>query len=128
MMFSTEEVDHLRVDSRLRDLIKRGYRFVHRRDADGSVHTVVGIRPHHTVVDIIRITGPDSAVATRIPGGEQDIFEPSVVLWRRAGPTGEVLEKLLTLPEKPEPAGRRPIQGCWVPGDGGRATWLTATG
>ncbi|HET6503639.1 MAG TPA: hypothetical protein VFG87_23060 [Amycolatopsis sp.] len=128
MMFSSEEVDLLRVDSRLRDLIKRGYRFVHRRDAEGNVHTVVGIRPHHTVVDIIRITDRDSAVATRIPGGEQDIFEPSVVLWRGAGPTGEVLEELLTLPEKPDPCGRRAIPGCWVPGEGGRATWLAATG
>jgi hypothetical protein len=116
-----------RIEGRLRDLIDRGYRFIHRRDAEGGLLTVVGVRPHHSVVDVVRINAEDDAAATRIPGGEPDIFEPSVVLWHREGDARGVLDELLALPDRTEPAGGRPVQGCWVPGEGGRATWLAAT-
>lgn len=116
------------IDSRLEAMIARGYRFIHQHDQDGRLVTVVGVRPHHTVVDVVHINGEDDVVATRLPGEEPDIFEPGIVLWRHAGDARNVLDELLALPDTTEAASGQPLRGCWVPSEGGRAMWMAATG
>ncbi|HJQ44954.1 MAG TPA: hypothetical protein VJ870_01350 [Amycolatopsis sp.] len=113
------------VESRLMDLIGRGYQFIHPRDRDGGVVAVVGIRAHHTVVDVLRIDGEDDVTAFRIPGAEEDILNPRTILWRCRGEADEVLDHLLALPDSHAATGRQ-VSGCWVPGDTGRAKWLAA--
>lgn len=113
------------VDSRLTDLIDRGYRFIHPRDDGGRVVAVVGIRAHHTVVDVLRIDGEDDVTAFRIPGDEQDILNPRTMLWCRRGAAHDVLDDLLALADDQAATGRQ-VRGCWVPGDTGRAKWLAA--
>jgi hypothetical protein len=125
-MSSAEVVSPGMVTKRLQDLVARGYRFIHRRDTDGRMLSVLGVRPHHTVVDVVHINGEDDVVATRIPGGEVDILEPSKVLWRRDGDARTVLDELLALPDAAETPEGRPVTGCWIRGEGGRATWVSA--
>ncbi|MFD2417881.1 hypothetical protein [Amycolatopsis pigmentata] len=114
------------VTKRLQDLVARGYRFVHRTDAEGRVLSVLGIRPHHTVVDVVCLNAEDDVVATRVPGGEVDVLEPAKVLWRRDGDARTVLEDLLALPDSAEAPEGRPVAGCWIRTESGRATWVAA--
>ncbi|HKS46235.1 MAG TPA: hypothetical protein VJT49_14210 [Amycolatopsis sp.] len=116
------------MESRLQDLIDRGYRFIHPRDGEGRVIAVVGIRPHHSVVDVVRINAEDDVVASRMPGDEMDVLDPAKVLWRRAGRAEQVLDELLALPDQEDSAAGKTIHGCWVPGEGGMAKWMAATG
>jgi hypothetical protein len=87
------------VETRLMDLIERGYRFIHPRDADGAVVAVVGVRPHGPVIDILRLDAENDATALRVPADEQDLLAPSRTLWHFHGPAGEVLDELLALPD-----------------------------
>lgn len=113
------------VDARLMDLIDRGYRFLHPRDGDGRVLAVVGIRAHGAVIDVIRLDAEDDVAAFRVPGDETNVLEPRKMLWRCRGGAHEVLDELLALSDSYQNSGGRPVQGCWVPGEGGRAKWLT---
>ena len=113
------------VESRLTDLIDRGYRFIHPRDDDGRVVAVVGIRAHHTVVDVLQIDAEDDVVAFRVSGDEQDILHPRRMLWRCRGTAHDVLDELLALPDD-YAATEHQVRGCWVPGNAGRAKWLAA--
>ena len=84
------------VDSQLRALVGRGFRFADPRDESGEVLAVVGIRVHDEVVDVVELRGEDDAVATRMPRG-QDILAPRQVYWRAQGPASVVLARLLFL-------------------------------
>jgi hypothetical protein len=112
------------IDDRLQDLIGRGYRFVHPRDAKGTVIAVVGVRAHDSVIDVVRLNAEDDVQATRMPGDEADILAPETVLWRTEGDADAVLDKLLALPDGGENASKP--AGCWVATSSGRATWLAA--
>ncbi|WP_236791522.1 hypothetical protein [Amycolatopsis sp. GM8] len=87
------------VETRLMDLIGRGYRFIHPRDPDGTVIAVVGVRPHGTVIDILRLDAENDATALRVPADEQDLLTPSRTLWQCRGAADEVLDELLALPD-----------------------------
>lgn len=110
----------------LQGLVARGYRFAYRRDTDGGVLSVLGVRPHHTVVDVVRINAEDDVGATRIPGDEVDILDPAKVLWRRDGDAHAVLDELLALPDTAGNPEGRAVTGCWIRGEGGRAIWVPA--
>jgi hypothetical protein len=84
------------VDTQLRALVARGFRFVDPRDEHGEVLAVVGVRAHDDVVDVVELHGEDNAVATRMPA-DQDILAPRRVHWREQGPASVVLAKLLCL-------------------------------
>jgi hypothetical protein len=83
----------------LRELIARGYQFVHPRDGNGEVLEIVGIRMHGSVVDVVRLGAEDNVVAMRMPGDEKNILAPARVLWRSFGSVGTVLAEALALPE-----------------------------
>ncbi|GAA5157316.1 hypothetical protein [Amycolatopsis dongchuanensis] len=124
MTYSAEQTS---VEARLLDLIDRGYKFLHPCDADGNVVTVVGIRAHGSVIDVIRLDAEDDAVATRLPGDEQDVLAPRKLLWRCRGSAHDVLDELLALADDYGADRAKPIPGCWVPGEHGRAKWLAAS-
>lgn len=129
-MTCSPELAHSEVEATLGRLIARGYRFVHPRDADGELVTVVGVRMHETVVDVVRLDAEDDVTATRMPYDEPNILEPKQILWRRNGDMDSVVDELLELPddEYAEPApSYRTGKGCWVPNGSGRAKWLQAT-
>ncbi|GAA3558266.1 hypothetical protein GCM10022222_47310 [Amycolatopsis ultiminotia] len=113
------------IERGLKELIARGYQFVHPTDECGEVQAVVGVRVHDGVVDVVRLNAEDDVEATRLPSDEQNIFAPETWLWRSRGAAPTVLAELLALPEKPA-AAVAPAQGCWVPGRGGRSKWLAA--
>lgn len=114
------------ITKRLMELVARGYRFIHRTDTEGRVLSVLGVRPHHTVVDVVCLNAEDDVVATRMPGGEVDILEPVKILWRRDGDARTVLGELLALPDSAEAPEGRPVAGCWLRSESGRATWVSA--
>ncbi|QGK69321.1 hypothetical protein GIY23_07055 [Allosaccharopolyspora coralli] len=120
-------------DSLLHELIGRGFQFLHPCDEHGEVVAVVGVRAHHDVVDVLRLHSEDDAVATRIPGDEENILAPSRMAWQSTGTAVHVLGDLLSLPDQHTPGLADPQQpsaaarGCWVPGGPGRAKWLAAT-
>ncbi|GDY29586.1 hypothetical protein [Gandjariella thermophila] len=120
--------EHGAVEDRLRDLIARGFQFLHPRDAEGELVAVVGVRAHHNVVDVLQLHAEDDATAFRIPGDERDIMAPSTTLWRCSGAAIEVLNALLALAD-PAPAAQTgdAAKGCWVPVRPGRARWVRAT-
>jgi hypothetical protein len=97
MMLSIESA--FGVEARLRQLIARGFRFVHPRDDQGEIVTIVGFRAHDDVIDVIRLHSEDHVVATRIPGDEDDLLTPTTVLWESTGPMRQVLDDLLDLPD-----------------------------
>jgi hypothetical protein len=72
----------------------RGFQFVNPRDESGAVLAVVGVRAHHDVLDVIRLTSAQEAVASRVP-----IDAPTTDIWRESGPSHEVLDRLLALPD-----------------------------
>nr|WP_083940287.1 hypothetical protein [Saccharomonospora saliphila] len=113
-------------------MIEQGFQFVHPRDDSGEIVTIVGVRAHGPVVDVVRLDAEDEVTASRMPGDEDNILAPRTVLWQRTGEMREVIDDLLALPEPSvEPqSGRRTAsaRGCWVPGTRGRAKWLAATG
>ncbi|ATY15477.1 hypothetical protein CU254_37645 [Amycolatopsis sp. AA4] len=114
------------LDQGLQQLIARGYQFVHPTNGAGEVQAVVGVRVHDNVVDVVRLNAEDDVEATRLPGGEQNIFAPTSTLWRSRGEASQVLGEVLALPERPSAAPAAPANGCWVPGRGGRSKWLAA--
>lgn len=116
-------------EARLRKLIARGFRFVHPRDSKGNIVAVVGVRAHHTVIDVVELWSEGNVTARRMPGDESNVLEPQRELWSRTGPSATVLDELLDLadeyPADPREAGRQ--TGCWVPVRPGHAAWLAAT-
>ncbi|WP_007024336.1 hypothetical protein [Saccharomonospora iraqiensis] len=126
-----EAAEARQVEEILGRLIEHGYRFVHPRDDSGEIMTIVGVRAHGAVVDVVRLDAEDAVNATRMPVDEADILAPRTVLWSRDGALAEVVDALLALPEVPDgtSAPRRSggARGCWVPGTRGRAKWLAAT-
>ncbi|EHR63783.1 hypothetical protein [Saccharomonospora cyanea] len=127
---ATEAAEAAEVEDTLGRLVERGYKFVHPRDAEGEIITIVGVRVHGTVVDVVRLDAEDEVTAMRMPAEESDILAPSTLLWRRDGGMREVVDALLDLPEAPEPQVRphgAAARGCWVRGNRGQAKWLRAT-
>ncbi|GAB3485677.1 hypothetical protein [Amycolatopsis cihanbeyliensis] len=123
-------------EAALRRLINSGYRFVHPRDADGEIVAVVGVRAHHTVVDVVRLDAEDEVTAARVPGDEENVLEPVTVLWRSSGAVGDVVGELLALADEDHAAPRpqwatsataAATKGCWVAGQAGRTKWLVAS-
>ncbi|GAA4539020.1 hypothetical protein [Amycolatopsis samaneae] len=88
------------IESGLQELISRGYQFVHQSDERGEVSAVVGVRVHDQVVDVVRLNSEDDVEATRMPGGEENIFEPERWLWRSRGEGARVLTEVLALPDE----------------------------
>lgn len=120
------------LETGLRELIARGYQFVHPRDARGEVLEIVGIRVHDNVVDVVRLNAEDDVIAMRMPGDEDNILSPERVLWQLAGPVGDVLKQILALPEDHTPGsvntpGSASAKGCWVSSGRGDAKWLSAS-
>ena len=87
------------IETGLQQLVARGYQFVHPADERGEVLAVVGVRVHDDVVDVVRLNAEDDVVATRMPGTEENIFEPERWLWRRRGEGAQVLAEILSLPD-----------------------------
>ncbi|GDY31567.1 hypothetical protein [Gandjariella thermophila] len=119
------------VEGALRELVARGFHFVHPRDGSGELVAVIGVRPHHGVVDVLRLHAEDDATACRMPGGEPDVLAPRSTLWQVSGAAREVLRQLLALPERlpaaaPDDRGERVARGCWVPVSAGRFRWLAS--
>lgn len=112
----------------LTELMRRGFQFVHPRDAHGEVVAVVGVRAHGGVIDVVRLEAEDDVTATRMPGGEPDILAPRTVLWQETGSVADVVVSVLALSDDEfVPAAAGAAKGCWVPGHTGRARWLAAT-
>ena len=116
------------VADQLRNLVARGFKFIHPRTGEGRLVAVVGVRAHHHVVDVVEVRTETDVVATRMPADEENVLAPTDVLWRTTGPASTVLAELLTLPDDPQhEAQARSANGCWVPIHPGRSRWLTAT-
>ena len=84
---------------RLRELINRGYRFIHPASPDGAVIAIIGIRAHDNVIDVIVLNSEDDVRATRMPDDEDDIYAPRTTLWQTEGDIESVLDELLALPD-----------------------------
>lgn len=117
------------VADQLRNLVARGFRFIHPRTGEGELVAVVGVRAHHQVVDVVQVRTETDVVATRMPANERNVLAPKGVLWQTAGQASAVLAELLTLPDDPGRLGvpAQPANGCWVPVHAGRSRWLAAT-
>jgi hypothetical protein len=140
MVSSTESsTDSLgRAVHQLRELVTRGFRFVHPRDHKGQVVAVVGVRAHKGIVDVILLESESDAKAMRLPGDEQNVLAPTRVLWETVGPAPEVLAELLAFSDQQVPgsvwndsadteASGGASTGCWVPVAPGTTHWLTPT-
>ncbi|HEU5469349.1 MAG TPA: hypothetical protein VFV67_01755 [Actinophytocola sp.] len=92
--------------TQIKALRERGFRFIDPRDEEGEVVALVGIRVHDEVIDVVRLHGEDDAVAARLPS-DADILAPHRVFWEQAGTAGEVLDKLLALPDDRVPGAPR---------------------
>jgi hypothetical protein len=116
------------VADQLRNLVARGFKFIHPRTGEGQLVAVVGVRAHHQVVDVVEVRTETDVVATRMPADEENVLAPTDVLWQTTGQASTVLAELLTLPDDPRhDVPTRPANGCWVPIHPGRSRWLTAT-
>ena len=129
---NTDAPKTLDFETGLQELIARGYKFLHPRDANGEVLEIVGIRVYHTVVDVVRLSAEDDVTAMRVPDGEEDILTPRRVLWQSTGAVGSVLAEILALPEDRTPNSlvgphSPAARGCWVSGHRGRSKWLAAS-
>lgn len=114
-----------KIESGLRKLIDMGFQFLHPRNDDGAVVTVVGLRAHHDVVDLVQLYGEHDAFACRVSADEPDIFAPNELLWRHTGPAAGVIESMLALGDpEPHTAAAERAKGCWVPVRPGRSKWL----
>jgi hypothetical protein len=115
----------------LRELVARGFWFMHPRDVNGSVTAVVGVRAHDNVVDVMRLYDECDARVERLPGDEKNVLAPTRVLWERAGGASAVLAELLALPDDhtshPSEPDASMANGCWVPVGPGTERWLAAT-
>lgn len=122
----------------LRELVSRGFRFVHPRDQHGHLVAVVGIRAGKGVVDVVLLEGESDAKAMRLPGDETDVLAPTRVLWETAGPAHEVLAELLAFSDGQVPdsgwneataagSGDGTTTGWWIPIAPGTTRWLTPT-
>ncbi|MEV0679835.1 hypothetical protein AB0I60_25240 [Actinosynnema sp. NPDC050436] len=89
----------VRTTFQLRQLIERGFQFLHPRDARGELAAVVGVRAHDAVIDVVRLHTEDDAVAMRMPADEMNVLSPTRFSWRRRGPATSVLDELLELPD-----------------------------
>lgn len=120
--------EYTTVEDTLGRLIARGYRFVHPRDAAGEIITVVGVRAHGCVIDVVRLDAEDDVTAMRLPGDEPNILDPRTVLWSVSGGMRPVVDDLLALSDDAyaEQAPARAAR-CWVRGGPGRAKYLMAT-
>ncbi|HYS41320.1 MAG TPA: hypothetical protein VEO01_37370 [Pseudonocardiaceae bacterium] len=114
------------VADQLRNLVGRGFRFIHPRTGEGELVAVVGVRAHDHVVDVVEVRTETDVVATRMPADVENVLAPTDVLWRTTGPASTVLAELLTLPDDHLAAGHLdvPPNGCWVPIHAGRSRWL----
>lgn len=116
------------VADQLRNLVARGFRFIHPRTGEGELVAVVGVRAHDHVVDVVEVRTETDVVATRMPAGVENVLAPTDVLWQTTGQASTVLAELLTLPDdhlvKHLDA---PANGCWVPIHAGRSRWLAPT-
>lgn len=122
---------------RLRELVARGFQFVHPRDTDGNVVAVVGVRVHHNIADVVQLRAENDVLATRIPAGERDVLTPATVLWQYTGEACTVLDAMLSLPDEfaadvvpaasPVARDTTSARGCWLSIQPGRAKWLAAT-
>ena len=101
--------DH--TQEQLAALRQRGFRFIDPRDDEGEIVALVGVRVHHNVIDVVRLPSEDDAVAARLPS-DADILAPARVFWEQAGSVGEVLAKLLALPDDRVPGSLIAISGC----------------
>ena len=112
----------------LQALMERGFQFAHNSDSSGELVSVVGVRVHHNVIDIVQLFGEDDADAVRMPSGEPDILFPRTTLWRSSGRADAVIEALLGLADPAPETDAPPLagSGCWVPVRPGRAKWLAA--
>lgn len=90
-------------DAWLRELVARGFQFLHPCDDSGEVMAVVGVRAHDSVIDVVRMHSEDDVVATRMPGDEENVLTPSRVTWQSTGEVCDVLEELLSLPDDRTP-------------------------
>jgi hypothetical protein len=116
------------VADQLRNLVSRGFKFIHPRTGEGQVVAVVGVRAHHRVVDVVEVRTETDVVATRMPADQENVLAPTDVLWQTTGPASTVLAELLTLPDvQHHDAPARAGNGCWVPIHPGRSRWLAAT-
>jgi hypothetical protein len=125
------------VVDQLRNLVARGFRFIHPRTEEGQLVAIVGVRAHHQVVDVVEVRTETDVVATRMPANEENVLAPTDVLWQTTGPASTVLAALLTLPDDQLPDDHlaaaqlevlaQPANGCWVPIHPGRSRWLAAT-
>ncbi|WP_236790480.1 hypothetical protein [Amycolatopsis sp. GM8] len=125
-MCSAEQNPDHSLETRLTELIGRGYRFIHPRDDEGNVAAVVGIRVHGSVIDVVRLNAEDDVVASRVPADETDILAPRTMLWRCRGTVDVVLNELLALDDQYGAGRARPMRGCWVSDQDGRSKWLAA--
>jgi hypothetical protein len=115
------------IDEGLKKLIARGFQFLHPRDADGAVVTIVGLRAHNDVVDLVHLYSERDAQACRVPVDEPDVFAPNSVYWRHSGTADEVIAAVLELADplsEMEAAAAEAAKGCWVPVGPGHAKWL----
>lgn len=116
------------LDTTLRGLIARGYRFIHPRDDSGDIVTIVGVRAHDDVVDVVRLDAEDDVTAMRMPADEENILEPATVLWSRSGAMQGVVADLLHLSDDAcRPTAAAVSNGCWVSSGRGRSAWLART-
>lgn len=123
-MWSAEDTIERAVEDQLGRLVARGFGFLHPRDADGEVVSVVGVRAHDGVVDLVRLNAEDDVTALRMPGRETNILNPETVLWRRSGEMGVVVSALLALHDDDYvEIDSTSVGGCWVPG-ADRLKWL----
>jgi hypothetical protein len=95
----TSSADASRTTLQLRQLIARGFQFLHPRDARGELAAVVGVRAHDAVIDVVRLHNEDDALAMRMPADEVNVLSPTRFSWRRCGSATTVLEELLELPD-----------------------------
>lgn len=89
----------VRTSLQLRQLIERGFQFLHPRDARGELAAVVGVRAHDAVIDVVRLHTEDDVMAIRMPADEVNVLSPTTFSWRRRGPATSVLDELLELPD-----------------------------
>ncbi|MFO7191107.1 MULTISPECIES: hypothetical protein [Thermocrispum] len=127
MTSSAEEPEY---STQLRQLVARGFRFVHPTDASGQLAAVVGVRVHDGVIDVVRLEAEDDVSAMRIPADEDDVMAPRRVLWQSSGAVTRVLADVLELPDDPgdqDDDQGNVVRGCWVPVDHRTSKWVPAS-
>ncbi|SDP20611.1 hypothetical protein SAMN04487905_102389 [Actinopolyspora xinjiangensis] len=90
-------------DTRLRELMARGFQFMQSTDSRGELLALVGVRGHDNVIDVVRLESEDHVTATRMPSWEENVFAPNTTWWHSSGPVCEVLDELLELPDDHTP-------------------------